>query len=506
MKKKLCWSLLLLVSFNTLAQTPSFVRDSLDTYIRRGLKDWDLPGLALVVVKDGQVVVMKGYGERDISTHAPVNEHTQFMIASNTKLFTGTVLAQLAQQKKISLDDKISKYYPWYQLYDSLSSSAVTIRDMLCHRLGTKTFQGDFTFWNSTLSREDIMRRMRLLKPIGLFRQDYGYCNSCFLTAGQVVPVVTGSSWEKYVEDQLLTPLGMTRSTAVSTGMEKRENVSRPYTTSFTGTLRPVPYDEWDNLGPAASIVSTVNDLSHWLQFQLDSGRYEGKPIMPFSVLQATRDVNIITGSRRSSAFPVHFRGYGLGVFAADYNGRQIYWHTGGAAGMVSNVCFVPEERLGIAILTNNDNQSFFESLRYQLLDAYLQVPYVDRSQQFLAGAQAEMKAQLDQIAKWKARVKGQKTDLPLSAYTGVYENPLYGSLHIKTDGEGLLMDFKSHADLKARLRYMDNGEWLMEYLNVEYGVFAIPFHIENNRVVSVEIRANEFVEYDPYLFKKQNP
>lgn len=506
MKKILLPLLGLLSILSTEAQQPSFISDSLDAYVQRGLKEWDLPGLAIVIVKDGKVVVMKGFGERDIQTHQPVNEHTQFMIASNTKLFTGVALANLDLEKKISLDDKITKYYPWYRLYDTLASESVTIRDMLCHRLGTKTFQGDFTFWNSLLTREEIMKRMGLLKPIGLFRQDYGYCNSCFLTAGQVIPVVTGQSWETYVQEKLLNPLGMTRSTTISNGMEGRGNVSRPYTTSFSSGLKRVPYDQWDNLGPAASIVSTVSDLSHWLQFQLDSGRYQGRQIMPFKVLQSTRDVNIITGSRKSSAFPIHFRGYGLGVFAADYNGRQIYWHTGGAAGMVSNVCFVPEENLGIAILTNNDNQSFFEALRYQVLDAYLGVPYVNRSQQFLTGALQGNKEQLDQIAKWRARVKCAKPALALKEYTGEYVHPLYGKLQIRETRDGLSLDLRSHADLKATLRYMDNGEWLMEYENIEYGIFAIPFHIENNKVVSVEIRANEFVEYDPYLFRKLNP
>lgn len=495
---------LILTGFSAVqAQSPSFIKDSLDAYIERGLKEWDLPGLALVIVKDGQVVMMKGYGERDIKTHEPVNEHTQFMIASNTKLFTGVALANLAFEKKLSLNDKITKYYPWYSLYDSLSSASVTIRDMLCHRLGTKTFQGDFTFWNSTLGREEIMRRMRLLQPIGLFRQDYGYCNSCFLTAGQVIPVVTGTSWENYVTEKIINPLGMTRTTAVSRGMETRENVSRPYTTSYTGSLQRVPYDQWDNLGPAASIVSTVNDLSHWLQFQLDSGKYQGKQVLPFQVLLSTRDVNISTGSRRSSAFPIHFRGYGLGIFAADYNGRQIYWHTGGAAGMVSNVCFVPEENLGIAILTNNDNQSFFEALRYQVLDAYLKVPYVNRSQQFLSGAKTEAKAQLDQIAQWRARIMGKQPELPLEEYAGLYTHPLYGNMEIKAEGEGLVAIFKSHGDLIAGLRYMDNGEWFMQYKNIEYGIFAIPFHIENKKVKSVEMRANEFVEFDAYVFEK---
>ncbi|RYY64324.1 MAG: class A beta-lactamase-related serine hydrolase, partial [Chitinophagaceae bacterium] len=372
--KKIIPFLLTCCTLAASAQQPAFIRDSLDSYIARGLQDWDLPGLSVVIVKDGQVVLAKGFGVRDIQTKQPVDAHTLFMIASNTKLFTGTALALLDARGKINLNDPIRKYFPEYRLYEPAATQLVTIRDLLSHRIGTKTFQGDFTFWNTMLSRDEIMKRMRLLKPSQQFRQDYGYCNSCFLTAGQVIPRVTGYTWEDFVRDSLVRPLDMNETQLLSTGIEKQPNVATPYTSSFTGKLQRVPYDNWNNLAPAASIVSNVSDLSHWLQFQLDSGRWKGQRIIPFSVLQKTRDGNIVVGSRRSSAFPTHFRTYGLGVFSTDYNGRQVYWHTGGAGGMVSNVCFVPEERLGIAILTNNDNQSFFEALRYQILDAYLNV------------------------------------------------------------------------------------------------------------------------------------
>ena len=176
--KKILFFFCLFVSQLIIAQTPSFVSDSIDSYINKGLKDWDVPGLSVVIVKDGKVVLMKGYGVKDIQTMSPVDENTLFMIASNTKLFTGTALALLETRGKISLDDKITKYFPTYRLYDSLTTKQVTIRDLLTHRIGTKTFQGDFTFWNTRLSRDEIMKRMRLLKPSAIFRQDYGYCNS----------------------------------------------------------------------------------------------------------------------------------------------------------------------------------------------------------------------------------------------------------------------------------------------------------------------------------------
>jgi CubicO group peptidase (beta-lactamase class C family) len=306
----------------------------------------------------------------------------------------------------------------------------------------------------------------------------------------------------------------MNNSYALSNGIEKRQkNIATPYTTSFTGNLYEVPYDRWDNLGPAASIVSNVNDLSKWLLFQLDSGRHDGKRVMPWATLQKTRDVQIITGSRKSSLYPVHFRGYGLGLFAADYNGRQVYWHTGGAAGMVSNVCFVPEEKLGIAILTNNDNQNFFEALRYQVLDSYLGVPYVNRSKQQLEGFQQEMKDQLKELEalhnKANEIMSGPDTAVSVSAknpYTGTYANALYGTITISNAKDyGYVITFNSHPGLSATLKSLGGGEdWLLLYDNIEYGIFKVKFKMVKGRAVSIDIKANDFVEYDPYTFTRQ--
>ncbi|GAC1422408.1 MAG: serine hydrolase [Flavisolibacter sp.] len=487
----------------TYAQLPSFITDSLEGYITQGLKDWDLPGLAITIVKDDKVIFAKGYGVRNVVTKTAVDTHTLFMIASNTKLFTASALSLLETQGKLSLNDPITKYFPDYRLFDSTASRLVTLRDLLSHRIGTKTFQGDFTFWNTALSRKEIMYRMRLLKPALVFRQDYGYCNSCFLTAGEVIPKVTGKQWEDFVLDHFIGPLKMKETMVLSTGVAGKENVATPYTTVFTGKLLPVPYDNWNNLAPAASIISNVEDLSHWLLMQLDSGRYEGKQVLPWAAIRSTRDMNTIIGSRKSTLYPSHFRGYGLGLFMSDYNGRQLFWHTGGAGGMVSNVSFVPEEKLGIAILTNNDNQEFFEALRYQVLDAFLGVPFVNRSLQRLGPFRQGMKQQLDTIAALKKRLNNVPPELPLSAYLGVYSNELYGKIKILQQGKTLKIVFDTKPDLSAVLEYLDSGEWLMRYNNIEYGIFKISFDIKNSKVVSLTTRQNDFVEYDPYVFIK---
>ncbi|HWB26883.1 MAG TPA: serine hydrolase [Chitinophagaceae bacterium] len=505
--KKICLFLVFTTCFianRGLCQTPSFITDSLDSYINKGLADWNIPGLAIAIVKDGKVVVMKGYGVRNVTTKEPVDENTLFMIASNSKLFTATSLAQLEYDHKLSLEDKITKYFPGYKVYDPNTTALVTIRDMLAHHLGTKTFQGDFTFWDSKLTREQIMNKMQLLKPSQNFRQSFGYCNSCFLTAGQIIPLVTGKPWEVYVYDSIIEPLGMENTHTLGANMGEMPDAATPYTNVFTGKLTELPYDRVDNLAPAGSIVSCVKDVAKWLTMQLDSGRYEGRQIIPWPVIRRTRDLNTVISSRKNPNSSTHYVGYGLGVFQCDYAGRQVFWHTGGAFGFVTNTCFVPEENLAITILTNNDNQDFFEDLRYQILDAYLGVKYVNHSAQQLPHFIAGEKKTIAATNNLQARVKGATPPLPLASYTGTYTNELYGPITISTNKNDLSIKFEGHSDLTAKLQYMDGDEWLITYSNPAFGIFPLQFKTEGNKVVSVDIKANDFVEFDPYTFIKQ--
>ncbi len=497
-------SLVLFVLSGT-AQTPSFIQRHLDDYIRQGMSDWKIPGLAIAIVKDGKVVYMKGFGVKDLETKEPVDENTLFMIASNSKLFTATSLAQLEYNKQLSLDDKITKYFPDFRLYDTTTTALVTIRDMLSHHLGTKTFEGDFTFWDSKLSRREIMYKMRLLKPDGLFRNSFGYCNSCFLTAGQIIPLVTGKPWEVYVYDSLLVPLQMTETHTLGQGMDQMPHAARPHSTVITGEIKEIPYDHVDNLAPAGSLVSCVKDISKWLLMQLDSGRYQGKRIVPWQVLQRTRDVNTIINSRRNEDGTTHFVGYGLGIFESDYRGRQLFWHTGGALGFVTNTCFVPEEKLGITILTNQDNQEFYELLRYQVLDAYMGAPYTDKSGQALPAFTAKENKTNEAIRQLQSRVKGNTPPLPLEKYTGTYENELFGPVTISSSNNRLQVNFPNHQTLKATLEYMDKDEWLLSYNHIGFGIFSTKFKTVNGTVKGLTIRASDFLEYDPYFFTRKN-
>jgi CubicO group peptidase (beta-lactamase class C family) len=490
---------------STVAQQPLFITDSLDAYINRGMKDWNIPGLAIAIVKDGKTIFMKGYGVKDLTTREKVDENTLFFIASNSKLFTGTAAAKLEFEKKLSLDDKVTKHIPWFQLYDSTSTALVTVRDLLCHRLGTKTFQGDFTFWGSTLSKDSIVYKMRFLKPNGIFRQTYGYCNSAFLTAGQIIEKVSGTTWENYIIENMLKPVGMNRTFMNTGGITKQTNLATAYSNSF-GKLEKLPYDEIDNIGPAGSMVSCVSDLVKWLNFQLDSGKVNGQSVIPWQVLQKTRDGNTLLGTRKSPYYPSTYRAYGLGELVTDYNGRQVYWHTGGAFGFVTNVCFVPDEKLGITILTNNDNQNFFEALRYQILDVYLGVKYTDRSKFQLQFQQQATTENEQQWSKWNERLsKKNQSSLPLSAFAGDYFNHVYGTMKMVVENNQLKLIFQHHSTLTASLQYMDNNEFLLTWSHPGYGKFAAPVVIKDGKVMSIEVKASDFIEYDGYVFVKKN-
>jgi len=501
--KKLMVFILSFLFLTCLSAQPSFIKDSLDSYINKGIKDWNIPGLAIVIVKDGKVVVMKGYGVRNLETKEPVDKNTLFMIASNTKLFTATALAQLEYDQKISLDDKITKYFPWFRTYDTITTKLVTIRDMLSHHLGTKTFQGDFNFWNSLYSRDSIMYKMRLLKPVGNFRQTWGYCNSCFLTAGQVIEKVTRKPWEVYVYDSLIEPLGMTLTQTLGNNMGQMPNAASPYSNTFSKKLQLLHYDNIDNMAPAGSIVSSVNDISKWLLMQLDSGRLNGKQIVAWPVIQRTRDMNTIISSRKNAFLPYHYNGYGLGIFMNDYGGKQVFSHTGGVDGFVTNTCFVPEENLGIAIFTNNDNQSFFEMLRYQILDAYLGLPYKNYSEATVGNFKDSRNELLDKIDDYKSRLKNKKPPLSINAYTVDYTNPVFGNISIRVIAGDLVIKFSQH-NLTATLEYMNDNEWLLSYNNPAYGIFPVRFVTDVNRVESIDIKVNDFLETDPYTFTKK--
>lgn len=486
-------------------QLPLFVTDSLDRYISAALKQWDLPGAAVGIVKDGKIVYAKGFGVREVGKNDAVDTASLFMIASCTKAFTGTALALLEREKKLSLDQKVTTLLPDFRLYDSFATREVTVRDLLCHRIGLETFQGDLVHWDSDLSRAAIVAQLAKYQPQYGFRAHYGYCNAAFTAAGQCIPYATdGLSWDTYVRSRFFDPLGMYRTSTTNQAIVSDKNAARPHT-RVNGKELVVPYDHIDNLGPAGSINSSVNDLLKWIRMHLDSGRFNGQQVVPYAVLDETYTPQIFIDNLNPAFFPTkHFSAYGLGWYLADYGGRKVISHDGGAGGFLSNVTLVPEEKLGFVILTNSDNNSLYKALYYQLLDAFLNQPYRNYNTIYLKRAtNARTKQDAETELYRKTIAAKNKTPLPLAAFEGVYRESTYGRITIKTVNNNLELTMEHHPDLKGKLEYLDGNSFHCTFSNPVFGTAVIPFDIEEKQVTGFKLTVTSNLDLMPYFFRK---
>ncbi|GAB1447659.1 MAG: serine hydrolase [Bacteroidia bacterium] len=496
-------------AFNALvaAAQPAFVKDSLDAFVEREMKRWQVPGLALAIVKDGKIVRCQGYGVRDFRKSEPVNELTLFQIASNSKAFTGTAIAHLNYEKRLSLDEKVSRYLPYFKLYDPASTDMCTVRDVLCHRLGMQTFQGDFLNWGSKLSRKEIVEHMALTKPVHPFRYKYGYCNAGYITAGEVILAVTDTVWDDFIDARYFKPLGMKHTSSRYKDMVSDANACVPHSL-VRGKLVAIKLTNIDNMGASASINSCVADMANWLLMQLDSGRFNGKQVIPFPVLAETRRSNMIVNDVRSPIFKTkHFSTYGLGWSSYDYEGRRVWEHSGGANGFVTKTEFIPEENLGILVYTNSDQNSLYDALVKQIIEAYFGMPYRNLSEKyFLAGVEGRKKeiAQQDSLVRLAEMVKKQKMVPDLKAFTGVYTNELYGTIELKLEKGNLNMYMSQHPNNIGRLSYLGNDKFLCVYSDITCGEMVFPIKRDaSGKPIAIDVRVNDFIDYLPYTFLK---
>ena len=525
--KKIFLFLFLLLSRTVFSQTdslpdrqagiPSFVKDSLDNYVNRALTDWQIPGIAVCIVKNGKVVVMKGYGVKDYDTKEKVDENTLFMIGSNTKAFTATALAMLdadnlpaGKAGKLSLDDKVTKWIPEFKLDNKAAGEQAIIRDLLCHRIGFRTFQGDFTYWTSDLTRKDVIEKMSHIKAEYPFRTTWGYTNAAFLTAGEIIPKATGLQWEDFIKVKIFDPLEMKNTLALSKDFPNAANKCSSYTKA-EGKLIKIPFCYIDNLAPAGSIGSSVNDMSHWVIMQLNNGKYNGQQVVPSSAISQTRTPHSIIGNGRVIFNEGHFSLYGLGWGLQEYCGRKIVSHTGGVNGFVTSVTLIPEENLGIIVFTNTDQNSFYEALKWDIMDAYFGKPYRNYSKIYFGfyRQQSDQDQKRDQMLKDSVSLH-LKTELPLTAYTGNYFNEVYGNMSVVWENEELKMKFSHHPNMYAKLESLGGNRFYASFTDPEFSKAVFPFHIENARlngavgqgkVKSVTVKVADFVEFNPYEF-----
>jgi CubicO group peptidase (beta-lactamase class C family) len=492
------------LSFAQQIDRSKFVKDSLEFYINRALTQWRIPGAAVCIVKDNKVVMMRAYGIKELGQPNKVDENTLFMIGSNTKAFTATALAMLQAQKKLSLDDKVTQYLPQFKLDNKAAGEQAIIKDLLCHRLGFATFQGDFTFYNTNLTRNEVIERLGTMKATYPFRTKWGYTNAAFLTAGQIIPVVTAKPWEVYLKENIFAPLGMTNTLALSAEMPKSLNRTVPHT-FVNGILQPIPYNQIDGLAPAGGISSSISDMSKWVMALLNDGKVGSRQAIPKAAIDATREAQDIVGTASYADGEETPELYGLGWFLQDYAGRHLVMHTGGVNGYVSSVTLVPKEHLGIVILTNTDENNLIEALRWEILDAYFKKPYYNYSDKYVENFRENQAtfAAIDKKTRDSVALNPPPA-LPAAKYTGKYVNQLYGTVII-TQGENndLEARFEHHTHMYVHLQPLGGNRFYATFSDPTLGKSVFPFVVKNGQVTGVTVKVADFVERNPYEFRK---
>jgi CubicO group peptidase (beta-lactamase class C family) len=487
------------------AQVPGFIADSLDIFVEREMERWNIPGVAVAIVKDGEILVSKGYGVTDLESKTAVNGETLFMVASNSKAFTGTAVALLENEGRMRMNDPVIKYLPWLDLHDDCATEMVTTRDMLTHNIGLQTFQGDFLHWGSNLNRRQLLEKMDVHEPVYDFRSGYGYCNMGFVAAGEVIEAVTDTSWDDFVNARIFMPLGMGRSTTTYAALTSDKNACTGYTI-VDGELMLTPYENIDNLGPAASINSCTDDLARWLIMNSQEGSIDGRQLFPEAVIrQATSPYNFVSETR-GGLFPArHFELYGLGWFMADYNGKKMVWHDGGANGFVTTTCFLPEIDLGIVVLTNTDANWFYEALKMQLTEAWLDMPYRNISMIYHTywTQNQDMEKQEKDNLYARARGSAASSALPIKAYTGNYSSPVYGMISIKEEEGKLKVSFSHHPELFGVLEPLGDHQFVCTYNDPIYGVKEVHFDASGEGVTAYHMTVNDFIDRMEYTFNK---
>ena len=409
----------------------------LDDYVKKSMQQWEVPGVAVAIVKDDKVVFAKGYGTRTVGKNQPVDENTLFAIGSQTKTFTATALAMLVDEGEIQWDDLMLERLPGFQVGDSLVTSQTTIRDALSNRTGV---QGGFLEFRSrpSLSRKEVLGLMKHLDSVKDFRAGYEYNNFMFLAAGEVITAVTGSTWDNFIADKIFRPLNMKSSKTGYVAMQasRNRNIATPHVMSDDKAV-PIPHGNIDNAGPAGSIYSSAKDMAQWLRFHLNNGKVDGKVIISEGALLDTRKIenpkmDEMLEILKMSNLSDNFVGYGLGIMISDSAGYRVYSHSGHIDGMISNFVFVPELNLGVVVLVNSKIW-LAPPLTGWILDRYTGVEQTDYVDLTLKKVKEYYEAKNQEKLKLmkSAAIKDTSTSLPLERYAGTYSNELMGDFTI---------------------------------------------------------------------------
>lgn len=498
--RRFLWLLLLVVppalhAQKKAAAPPAGVPPGLDAYVDSVMKAFGVPGISLTIVKDGKVIVARGYGVRRLGEPAPVDAGTLFGIASNTKVFTSLAIGLLVEQGKVKWDDPVINYLPWFQMYDSWVTREITVRDLLVHRSGLGLGAGDLLWWPaSDYTRPDIARKLRYIKPATSFRYAYAYDNVLYVVAGELIEAVSGQSWEDFVRSNILEPAGMTTSFSHYPTPDHRSNLASPHA-EVEGTLKPVWPDTSAATNPAGGIMTNATDVAKWLMIMADSGKMEGGKTL-YSTRTARNlwaPVTILPNNPpppQMAPLKANFRGYALGLNMSDYRGYKIAEHTGGLPGFVSEVTTVPDLRLGVAVFTNAESGAAFRSITLRVLDYYMGAKYDWLAAYKWAKARGDSLNAAEMQAAAAARNANSKPSLPNAGYVGTYRDPWYGDVAISDEGGKLMIRFTHTPVLVGTLEHWQYDTFIARWTDREVRADAyVTFTLDpDGKVASIKM------------------
>ena len=415
----------------------------LDAYVANAMKTWEVPGVAIAIVKGDSIVLAKGYGTRTIGKNEPVDPNTLFAIGSSSKAFTAALVGMLVDGGEVGWNDPVTRHLAGFQLADPYVTRELRVRDLLSHSSGLA--RGDLVWYGTDLTREEIVRQVRYLEPSWSLRSRFGYQNIMYVAAGQLIAGQMDMSWDDAIRSRLFEPLGMTSSSTSIRALQGKSNVATPHV-RYEEKVITVPYRNIDNAGPAGSINSNVIDMAKWIRFQLDSGKVGDKTLLSTGNFVETHMPHTIIrreGQARMSNPFTHYSSYGLGWFLEDYRGRELVHHGGNIDGMTALVGMMPEEDIGVVILSNMNGTPLPNILMRTIFDRYVGATGKDWSADLRKTFEdGQKRARAAEAKRDSARMKGTTPSLALDKYAGTYHDSLYGTSTVKMENGHLVVHF----------------------------------------------------------------
>ncbi len=498
-KKKLTFILIisftLFISNNTDAQLSSKQVDSL---VQKSMKQFDVAGVAIAIVKDGKIIHEKGYGVKSIATKQPVDEHTNFQIASNSKAFTTAALSILIDEGKLSWKDKVKTYIPEFKMYNDYVTENFLIEDLLCHRSGMGLGVGDLMFFpdGSDFIIKDVVSSFQHFKPVSAFRTQFDYDNLLYIVAGEIIARVSGMSWEQFVQTNIMEPLQMNNSSTSLAGMKDKSNLAMPHSTS-TGKIRTISMFGDQMIGAAGGILSNADDMSKWMMMQLNKGKYGNNSEKQLFAEERQREmwqIHTVTRANRNPRYNSHFAGYGLGWDLTDKKGNLSVSHTGGLPGMLSIVTMISDMKLGIVILTNTENggSAVIRAVSQTIIDSYLGLDDFGWIEKY-STAMADNQNNADSVTTkvWETVTAAKNTKINPQDYVGVYEDNWFGKTEVFLKGNQLWFKCYRSPKLNGPMHFYKANTFAIkwEYQDMNCDAFAMFSLDENGKAQSIKMK-----------------